>query len=909
MKKKQILLVLLSLIMLYLSFSGNIEKKAVMVKEVKAESVSTLTLENHKKDTDETMNAGQKVTYDCVWFGSYPQTEIVNTPGTCGCYGKDWGQESDYEVDSSLYSDLKNTDGWVDNDKWISDQKYHRIKSSDASYIPSSDPYGRYYKWSSSTAYHYFRYEPIKWRVLRNTNGKVLLLADQALDAQEYNTTDIDITWKDSTIRSWLNGYAGSENVCSEDYSEKNFINMAFRPEEESLIQPEFLHNDNTGTNTAQYGGENTTDKIFLLSSYDLYCDENGPQRSVTYGFVKAQTVADEARRSNSSTYAKAMGIMSNFLSDSLGMCAWNLRSPGNKANKSVIVSSDGKVDVAGKSVTYAYYGVRPSLYIDLSSSGIDEYVKYAGKVYSDGTMHEENDENIVDTYRIKYFANSGRDIPANQFKTMGKSITLSTTVPTRTGYSFAGWALEKTSTEISYQPGDVYDKDENLVLYAVWKPTITLTYDANGGNGEPASQTEIQEEEEEDIRFTISSKEPIRDNYNFLGWSMNSNASSATFNAGNTISLRSDTTLYAVWQEVPSTGYIVSYNANGGEGAPSFQTKTAGEPLILDNYEPNRNGYEFVGWGTNKATHDISYKPGGKYDNDANLILYAIWEKSIKLSYYAEEGINVPSEDKQKIYNNESECTFKISDMMLSRSGYDFLGWSMEVGATSVSYPRGGSITVSSDTTLFAVWSKKEESGEESGEDETVISKPVVKRTQTITALGKKVPINNAPFNLGAKSNINGILTYKSSNTKVATIDSSGMVTIKGYGVTNITITASETSAYKKEIKSVPITVVPKRMKIKSVKSPKKGQLQIKWKKDKAATSYQVQFSRDWKFNAKKSKVYEKKLSSKLITLKKPVTGLTSKKKYYVRIRADKKINGKKLQGIWSATKEIKIK
>jgi hypothetical protein len=94
--------------------------------------------------------------------------------------------------------------------------------------------------------------------------------------------------------------------------------------------------------------------------------------------------------------------------------------------------------------------------------------------------------------------------------------------------------------------------------------------------------------------------------------------------------------------------------------------------------------------------------------------------------------------------------------------------------------------------------------------------------------------------------------------------------------------------------------------MKLKSVKSPKKGQVQVVWIKDKAADGYQLQISKDVKFSVG---VFQKSVSKKLAKLKKPVAGLISKKRYYVRIRSYKKVNGKKLYGIWSYGKVIKVK
>ena len=56
---------------------------------------------------DSSMVAGQKVTWDCIWFGSYPQTEIVDQASTSGAHAKDWTTSSDYEVNATLYNSLK----------------------------------------------------------------------------------------------------------------------------------------------------------------------------------------------------------------------------------------------------------------------------------------------------------------------------------------------------------------------------------------------------------------------------------------------------------------------------------------------------------------------------------------------------------------------------------------------------------------------------------------------------------------------------------------------------------------------------------------------------------------------------------------------------------------------------------
>lgn len=83
---------------------------------------------------------------------------------------------------------------------------------------------------------------------------------------------------------------------------------------------------------------------------------------------------------------------------------------------------------------------------------------------------------------------------------------------------------------------------------------TFTLNYDANGGNGAPASKTyKATSQYEKSYTFTISSQTPTREGYNFLGWNTDKNAATASKQPGNTIVVNNNnnpTTLYAVWEE-----------------------------------------------------------------------------------------------------------------------------------------------------------------------------------------------------------------------------------------------------------------------------------------------------------------------------------------------------------------------
>ena len=79
----------------------------------------------------------------------------------------------------------------------------------------------------------------------------------------------------------------------------------------------------------------------------------------------------------------------------------------------------------------------------------------------------------------------------------------------------------------------------------------------------------------------------------------------------------------------VTADKYTITYNANGGIGAPSSQTKTYGQPLTLSSTKPTRAGYTFLGWSTNSSATIATYQPGTSYNNNENVTLYAVWEKS----------------------------------------------------------------------------------------------------------------------------------------------------------------------------------------------------------------------------------------------------------------------------------------
>ena len=146
--------------------------------------------------------------------------------------------------------------------------------------------------------------------------------------------------------------------------------------------------------------------------------------------------------------------------------------------------------------------------------------------------------------WTVYYNANGGTGAPGSQTKNYGSDLVLSSTKPTRTGYTFKGWSTQSNGS-VEYSPGSKYSTNKNITLYAIWSPvTYTVKFDANSGTGAPSSQTKTY-----GVNLTLSSTKPTRVNYEFLGWGTSAGSTTVSYSAGSTYSGNANITLYAIWK------------------------------------------------------------------------------------------------------------------------------------------------------------------------------------------------------------------------------------------------------------------------------------------------------------------------------------------------------------------------
>lgn len=205
--------------------------------------------------------------------------------------------------------------------------------------------------------------ETIEWIVIaRDRDNHALLLSRYCLDALPYNEDGGDVTWEDSSIRAWLNG---------------EFLESAFGGDPNGFICTAECKTKDGRSGTD--GGENTTDRIFLLAVYE-----------VTQYFPK-----ESSRRAPVTEYAKEQGAEY----DKNGNGWWWLRTPGKTQDMAAGVHTAGGVNYDGRDVDRTDLCIRPALWLDL-----DVVTAYL----SDSTQDGENAAADGETGAEKTADNSG---------------------------------------------------------------------------------------------------------------------------------------------------------------------------------------------------------------------------------------------------------------------------------------------------------------------------------------------------------------------------------------------------------------------------------------------------------------------------------------------------------------------
>ena len=211
---------------------------------------------------------------------------------------------------------------------------------------------------------------------------------------------------------------------------------------------------------------------------------------------------------------------------------------------------------------------------------------------------------------------------------------TVTSNIPSKSGYTFLGWSLDKNATSASYHAGNsIYHDHDFIVLYAVWTDSEKPFGSISSTNSVAASQT-----------ATLS----FSDNVEIAGfyWGTSSNYANNTYTATSSTSASKTVstagTYYLTVRDtsgnlsdtVNITYYTTTLNANGGSVSPASVLTQSGKAFTLPT--PTRSGYTFSNWNT--ASGGTGTKYTGSYTVTGGRTLYAVWTQNVNIYNLGEE-------------------------------------------------------------------------------------------------------------------------------------------------------------------------------------------------------------------------------------------------------------------------------
>lgn len=345
------------------------------------------------------------------------------------------------------------------------------------------------------------------------------------------------------------------------------------------------------------------------------------------------------------------------------------IANPGSKDNGGFKLASPihlSKAGESGDSVSIRYF-VAPETneinYTNTTAFYTDNSHGDTGISYNVVTVSHDDLYIVPVYYTVSYDAAGGSAVPSESVE---KNHSATRPVdPVKKGYQFTGWTLS----------GSRYDfasaVTSDITLMANWEEVKhTVSFDTRGGNG-------ISAQSVQDGSTATRPNDPTRDDYIFVGWTLDGESYSFDTPVTNNI------TLVAEWEKIKAN-LTVAFNPNGGSDVPS-QTVVEGDTASRPN-DPTRDGYEFTGWTLGGENYNFNAAV------TKNIVLDANWERVVfVVSFETAGGSDV---NDQTVYKNNY-----ATEPETHYDGYNFVKWTLDGADYDFSTP------VTADITLVAIW------------------------------------------------------------------------------------------------------------------------------------------------------------------------------------------------------------
>ena len=297
----------------------------------------------------------------------------------------------------------------------------------------------------------------------------------------------------------------------------------------------------------------------------------------------------------------------------------------------------------------------------------------------------------------VTYSLNSGTLSSTTDNFNLGSPLTLP--LPTRSGYTFAGWHAEAGLTTLVGNNGGSYSPTADTTLYAKWNGlAYSITYNGNGNTGGavPAAGSYING----DSAYSVLDNTGVlvKTGYTFDGWYSNATGTGGTpYAAAALYSSAANIILFAKWSPVART---VTYNLGGGTGTTPTQLTgvfIGGTFTTTDAAGFTRSGFAFAGWsdGTDIYAAGATYTVAG-----TDVVLTAQWTSVSYSVTFLSNGATSGTAPTQP--NLNASQTFVVPANPFTKTGFNFTGWN---DGTS-NYLPGATYTMSAaNTVLVAQW------------------------------------------------------------------------------------------------------------------------------------------------------------------------------------------------------------
>ena len=204
---------------------------------------------------------------------------------------------------------------------------------------------------------------------------------------------------------------------------------------------------------------------------------------------------------------------------------------------------------------------------------------------------------------------------------------------PVREGYTFAGW----TRADSPFHFGTGITADTTLKARWISNSRFTLTYDPGAGVGDPVTDSRLYADGAKASLWECPKGwQAPQEHYGFLCWNTRADGNGISYYPSDPFTMPADdVTLYAQWALIRETSLTYDYNYEGAPDPTTVPIETPNALYAIEENDPERTGYRFLGWTIDQAGNGTLYQKGDKIrvdtlDEETNK-LYAQWEIEIK--------------------------------------------------------------------------------------------------------------------------------------------------------------------------------------------------------------------------------------------------------------------------------------